>query len=644
MLSFEPNPSIQVNTFLSSLLKLGENVNLKRGQLLTKQFQRGKFFYLLVSGSLELAAQQVPEGEAIPLGNTSLQYAPVGWSALTSPYRYTVDVKANSDNVTVLRFEIKQLLQLASEDQDFGIAFYQFIISRANLLIEQSLEHLSKVAPVYEPASSIEPDYVVESDISTDDVVDFIRRSPFFEIFDDLELCLFSKLAARLEYRPGEQLYHQGSEKNGFYLLTHGWIDFFYESSDSKQILFRSISTAGFNVGWSGLTKGLHYASAIARQPSSVYYFDLHSLAELLISHPTLVTKFYKRLLWLVAHQLQVIRTRFITLTYDKEWIGVKTLIESHATRLDLNSDLHEIPHLLKHKHSQKRAFDSLHALHQEGLVIEKHLASLCLDNLQELEKEYNFYQGLIKIYQEVSNLPESTSKEDARKISAKATIEAFSKIEYQIDGWSNLPTTCGQIFIYNHLRNHPYNTLPNNFQVTLDSHFISGMISFQKYGDPGIRVVRVGRDVEYGHQEYYQRLGHIDVYTSESEEGTWTSDQRELTRKAFYTHAGSLLEQGRNLIISPEGTSYETHESPGKFKSGAFRLALSMIKEPLIVPIVLANFDKRARYNQYKCRIGKPFRVSEFVTDATSKSEMRGMINQIEAWYRNEIESMIDE
>ena len=37
------------------------------------------------------------------------------------------------------------------------------------------------------------------------------------------------------------------------------------------------------------------------------------------------------------------------------------------------------------------------------------------------------------------------------------------------------------------------------------------------------------------------------------------------------------------------------------------------MIPQPLIVPLVMANFDKLASKATYKCEIKKPFRMSDF-------------------------------
>jgi hypothetical protein len=239
-----------------------------------------------------------------------------------------------------------------------------------------------------------------------------------------------------------------------------------------------------------------------------------------------------------------------------------------------------------------------------------------------------------MKTYHSVVSSPDHIPAKDIRIACARSIREAFSTVKYTIEGWENLPQKPGNIFIYNHLRNHTHNTLPNNFQVTLDSHFISSNVLLEKYGDPGLRVVRIGKGIEYGHQEYYEKLGHIDVFTSESEDSL-ASHHKEERRQAFYQRSGQLLLEGNNLLISPEGTSYGTEESPGPFKSGAFRLALSMNPVPLIIPIVMVRFDKRVRNNTFKCVIKPPIKISEYIKNPMDKVEMQSFLIEYQQKYK---------
>ena len=71
------------------------------------------------------------------------------------------------------------------------------------------------------------------------------------------------------------------------------------------------------------------------------------------------------------------------------------------------------------------------------------------------------------------------------------------------------------------------------------------------------------------------------------------------------------------------------TEESPGPFKLGAFLLAASIEPEPYIVPVAVANFDKRINQNVFSLVIKKPFRISDHIkiprrTKTSSLSSLR--------------------
>ena len=87
------------------------------------------------------------------------------------------------------------------------------------------------------------------------------------------------------------------------------------------------------------------------------------------------------------------------------------------------------------------------------------------------------FLSFLKDAFNSVINSPNSFSVDEIRSLSSKKIQEAFSKVKYQIHGSENLPSKGNLIFIYNHLDNHPLYSVAENFQITLDSHFISSMI-----------------------------------------------------------------------------------------------------------------------------------------------------------------------
>ena len=237
-------------------------------------------------------------------------------------------------------------------------------------------------------------------------------------------------------------------------------------------------------------------------------------------------------------------------------------------------------------------------------------------------ERDRKFLSALKRVYHSVSKAPASTSPKEARQICTDLIHKAFSLTNIQIKGSEYLPYEKNSIFIYNHLNNHSYYTEDEGFQITLDSHFISSMVLYKYYKDSGIRVVRHSLPEEKNHRAYYERLKYIRVYAKKFLPPGLGQDQIKSVNKAFYPKAMKILKQGSGLVFSPEGNSYKTGDSPGIFRHGIFRLACCMDPQPLIVPLVMANFDKLASKDTFKCEIKPPFTMSDMgITDKNDRN-----------------------
>ena len=252
------------------------------------------------------------------------------------------------------------------------------------------------------------------------------------------------------------------------------------------------------------------------------------------------------------------------------------------------------------------------------------------------------FLGALKKIYHQVSTAPDNLNKEQVRLLSSKLTKEAFSHVNFQILGSENLPYSSNCIFIYNHLDNHPGYTVADGFQITLDSHFVTSLILNKYYNQTGNRVARFSLDSEINHKAYYDRLGFIRVYAKNFTPSNLKKKEIRAINKQFYPQAIETLRGGSGLVFSPEGYSYTTEDSPGSFRHGIFKLACRMIPQPLIVPLVLANFDKLASQATYKCQIKKPFRMSDFtILDENDKYFPR-IVNKINEQYAVWVKDLI--
>lgn len=636
--------TLNINSVIDpSLLDKGIEIRLKNGEILTQQFAKANDFYLMKSGRVRFFLSMDDSGGEIEVGESDTRLTPIGWSGFNSPGRYATTVKVDSLSATFIKWNHEELREILEANPELGTAFLRDICGRARDLIKIAVKILNAKAPSVLPSLPESSNgFTITAPSPEEDLVKFLRKSAFFEAFDEVPLEFLSQNVERRMYAANEIIYTQDKKSDGLFILGMGKVRFSYHSENQANVSFTQITTPGFVLSWASSVFKANIINAHAVQDTLVYFVPQTSMDRIIKLNPTFSPQYFKRLLWLISHQLQAIRARIIASRLNHEVVAISNLIDQNSARLTLTSPLHKIPHLLDNKLTVTDAIDTLENLKEHGTSLEKTVALSSLDILEGIRKEQQFYKGLVNVYNSVVGAPKDLPAEQVRKISATAYMKIFDHQDHIIKGQENLPDKSGNIFIYNHLRNHTYNTLPNQFQITLDSHFISSMVLMKKYGDPGLRIVRVGLSKEFAHQEYYQRLGHIDVFTEDS--GTKPKKLKKQVRQMFYNEAGAHLAKGGNLIISPEGNSYSTEESPGPFKSGAFNLALSMKKEPWIVPVAMANFEKRARNNCFSCLILPPFKVSDYISDPESKTEMKQFLSEYQETYRAYVERALEQ
>lgn len=243
------------------------------------------------------------------------------------------------------------------------------------------------------------------------------------------------------------------------------------------------------------------------------------------------------------------------------------------------------------------------------------------------------FLSSLKDAFKSVINSSNSHSVEEIRSLSSKKIQEAFSKIKYEIHGSENLPSKENLIFIYNHLNNHPLYSVAENFQITLDSHFISSMVIDRYYNNPGIRVSRLSLPNEKFHKNYYDKLDYIRVYAKNFIPKNITDNQVKSINKKFYEKASKYLKNGNCLVLSPEGASYSTEESPGVFKKGLFKLLSKLSIPTIVVPIVTLNFDKLASKSIFKCEIKKPIIYKRNLSNSDIEIESSKLNKKYKSW-----------
>lgn len=453
--------------------------------------------------------------------------------------------------------------------------------------------------------------------------LEILRDSPALGTLDPVHLDFLAQRAWIRSFDRGAPIFEQGVPATACFVLLAGKVLMSFRPPDDdaardggqpppEPVPLREYDDPGRLLGWSALLAPFRYrATVTALAPTQVLVFEREVLDQYTEAHPDFGVALLERVIWVLGNRLRETRIRLVARRYETEVTAIRALLDQSAEQLHVDSPLHKIPYYLENRLTIADAFQALELVKAHGDEHERDVAAHSLEILQQVRKELRLYQDLQHVYEVVASAPAATPAEEIRNRCCEEFIKLFDRLDYVIRGEENLPERPGHIFIMNHLFNHPDNTLPNHFQLTLDTHFVSSMVLLRKYGDAPVRVIRKSKSDEFGHQKYYDRLGYIYVYAGHVDEPQISRQDR---RRFFLDSARDCLLSGRNLVICPEGTSVATEDSPVAFKAGAFRLADYVEPEPFIVPIAVANFDKNITRTKLAAVVHKPFRLSEFV------------------------------
>ena len=256
------------------------------------------------------------------------------------------------------------------------------------------------------------------------------------------------------------------------------------------------------------------------------------------------------------------------------------------------------------------------------------------------IKKEKIFKKSLNQYLEKIVTT-DFNSPLDARVVAAEYLQKIFSLNKYDLLGTENLPLKSGVVFIYNHISNNDEYLLKNKFQITLDSHFISSMVSYKYYKSPGVRIIRHNLPHEIEHAKYYNKFGYIKVYSKHYLPKDISKEKMDEAKREFYAKAREALAKGENLIVNPEGISSSTDKSPSKFKAGVFKMIIRSGLDPFIVPIVMTNFDKLNSETIYRCEIKKPFRLSSLVNDYNDRKKLDHFLVNLNSDYKNWVSNL---
>ncbi len=464
---------------------------------------------------------------------------------------------------------------------------------------------------------------------------------------------------ARLErYKEGQRIFEQGRPADACYTLAEGKVVLSFHLPDGpdgpegtvvapqKETQLREFDDPGRLLGWSSAMVEPHRyrATLTAVKPTRLLVIERRALDRLIEADPAFGVALMERIIWVLGNRLRETRTRLVAQRYDAEVVAIQSLLDQSSEQLHVDSPLHKIPYYLRNRLTVGDAFQALELVKAHGDdAHEQDVAGLCLEILQQVRKELTLYQDLQHVYETVVSAPPDTPAEEIRNRCCEEFIKLYDKLDYVIEGGENLPDRPGHIFIMNHLFNHPDNTLPNRFQLTLDTHFVSSMILLRKYGEAPVRVIRKSRSDEFGHQKYYDRLGYIYVQAGQIDDsGEGAAADPGEQRRQFVDSARNCLQAGKNLVICPEGTSVATEQSPVALRTGAFHLAAQIDPEPLIVPIAVANFDKNITRTRLAAIVCKPFKLSEAVSFPIDSLKLFEFVNHFRLEFAQQVRAAV--
>jgi CRP-like cAMP-binding protein/1-acyl-sn-glycerol-3-phosphate acyltransferase len=649
---FEDMPLVVINR----LAEVGKVVTVEPNTPIVHQHDEARCIFFLLSGAVQFHLQTGEVDDAL-VGVMKSPGALIGWSAFRFPYRYTTTV-ITEGACRLLRLPQPVLEELFHTHPSAGYELLKRINTTVANRLEQARDQLltasraSAHTAIAHPQEEADDEAVLADEIKQEPLA-LLQHSSFFHPFETGFLQQLAQAVSTEKFARGATIFQERDTAHQLYLLVKGEVVLSVcttlplaeaQSKQDCEVPIRTIDKAGQLIGWSAMVPPYHYrATATTTQETQLLVIRKEALEKEAHKHPTLGIFLMQRLLWVIGNRLRATRVRLIAQRYDKITVAIRSLLKQSAAQLPVTSPLHKIPHYLANRLTLHDAFITLKTLEAHGDETEQNLAKVCLELLTEVREELRIYQQLQKIYESVANAPETMAPTQIRNNCCAAFIKLFESTPYLIRGQENLPDQPGHIFIMNHLFNHPENTLPNDFQLTLDSHFVSSMILYKKYGTAPVRVIRKSRPDEYGHQRYYDKLGYIYVYSEQVDESAYDDQPMGAERrKYFLDEARDLLLQGENLVICPEGISGATEESPQPFKAGAFRLAAYVRPEPMIVPIAVANFDKKITRTTTTALVYPPFYLSDYLPEPVEDQVLYDFINSYHKKYQQYVKEAI--
>ena len=217
----------------SRLFSLATPVAADVGGLLTRQFAPARTLDLLVAGEVRFQIRLEEGNEDLDVGTSDAPWTPIGWSGFRSPGRYATTVVCVSQ-CRVLRFTHAALDAFFAEHPDVGVVFLKAVLGG-------SLDLLATIRSRIAAAASAPADFAHTLRAEGEEeaynrappqLSDLLRRSAFFEVFDEAQLATLTEGAESRYFCRGEPVLRQGSHDAGFWVLATGRVSLNYRSGE----------------------------------------------------------------------------------------------------------------------------------------------------------------------------------------------------------------------------------------------------------------------------------------------------------------------------------------------------------------------------------------------------------------------------
>ena len=612
----------------------------KAGDTFFHQNQIAENLYFLVNGKVEFTRKS--EDQSITFATVTERIVPLGVSGLNSPGRYMSNLTAKEES-KVLVFPLSVLYDLLMIDQIGGSFLMSFILSRSTELL-WATRHFKPKKP-----KQIKRKINGVSFNSDRDIVKRLINSAFFAQLDHDRLPDLLKFSELILFPANEVIINEGEPCEDLIVLFTGSLETNFSFKIDNKIIqkTRTIVTPGVALSWAdGNSKLIAPYSLKSNRDTAVLKFSRENLQLMMETEPLLASFLFQRQIWQIGRYQQSANSHF-NFSDNPGSDFLKTLITFNGSKIPVQSLLHSAVHMIDNRFTRKFGFDCIYEAALKGNDAEKTVGSLALDALKPVEREHRFFEQLNKIYSRVTSAKKGTNALSLKELIQLDFARAFDQVPYVIKGMENLPKEPQTIFIYNHLASCPENVLANGHAFSIDSHFVSTKILYPRYGDGGQRIVRASRNTEFWRNGYYSRLDNIVVHTPESDRLEETQVEKATRKESLFIEAQKAFDEGRPLVIAPEGTSETpdnlTETSPGPLKIGAFKLAARLKPSPVIVPIALANFDYPVSKANYAAVIKPGFRLSDMVEDTSSDAEIQKFLTEYRKTFRSYVEEAIE-